>query len=311
MKIAQHFHVRIFSCALPALLPAAIGMLAAGNALKGVLKFFREEENVVNPIGRPAPFAVGGGIQASRPLNSRAWQSYQLPEVNLFDLPGSGRSRTDELIADLLGNIKKIRENIIQYQFGIQTEPGGDNDYGEYLQFPNRNISKLAESIVEQGDSNDDKAYKILMWVLDNIEYQSDLQSYGQDEYWAYPTMTLANRTGDCEDGAFLIHSLMLHAGIPPDRIRTYGGYVVAGEGASTGGHGWTVYKRETDDEWVVLDWSYFPNRTPVAERIPMREDPRYIDDYFYVSLLGTIETPFSNKVRYPQAVGRLVDVYA
>jgi predicted transglutaminase-like cysteine proteinase len=44
---------------------------------------------------------------------------------------------------------------------------------------------------------------------------------------WALPTMTVESGQGDCEDGAFLIQSLALHAGVDPDRLRTYGGIVV------------------------------------------------------------------------------------
>jgi hypothetical protein len=91
--------------------------------------------------------------------------------------------------------------------------------------------------------------------------------------------------------------------------LRTYGGVVVAGAGARTGGHGWTAYRRETDDEWVVLDFSYHPTFDPVQDRIPMREDDRYIDDFFYVTLTSTVETPYSNRVRQP--LGLLVNTYA
>jgi hypothetical protein len=269
-------------------------------------------EVFVGVIGRLTGYSgFNSGQEDWGVLSYTPRRRYLLPEVNLFNVPNTGRDRTNALVADLLGKIRDIRNAFIQFQYGFQIDQESSSDYGEYLQFPNRKIEQQVDSIIAPGDTNDEKAYKILQWVLDNIEYQSDLETYGMEEYWAYPVMTLSKKKGDCEDGAFLIHSLMLHAGIPPDRIRTYGGYVVAGDGASTGGHGWTVYRRETDDEWVVLDWSYFPSRTAVAERMPMKEDTRYIDDYFYVSLLGTIETPFTNKIRNPQAVGRLVDVFA
>lgn len=215
-----------------------------------------------------------------------------------------------KLVVDLLGRIREIKEAYIEYRFGIQAEQTSNTDYDEYLQFPNKIIKQQAAAIVDAGDSNDEKAYKITQWVIDNIQYQSDLITYGLNEYWAYPAMTLNKKAGDCEDGAFLIHSLLLHAGLPPDRIRTYGGNVLAGEGAQTGGHGWTVYQRESDDQWVVLDWCYFPSQAPVDQRIPMKDDTKYIDDYFFVSLMGTVETPYANAVRNP-AVGKLVNVYA
>lgn len=50
---------------------------------------------------------------------------------------------------------------------------------------------------------------------------------------------------------------------------------------------------------WVITDWCYWAKDTPIAERTPMSEDYKYIDDYFYVNLTGTTETPHTNSVRY------------
>jgi hypothetical protein len=98
-----------------------------------------------------------------------------------------------------------------------------------------------------------------------------------------------------------LIHSLALHAGIPPERLRTYGGLVYADPwGATTGGHAWTTYKRETDDEWIITDWCYWTTDIPIAERQPMTDDMKYIDDFFYIQATRTVETPYTNEVRNP-----------
>jgi hypothetical protein len=146
--------------------------------------------------------------------------------------------------------------------------------------------------------------WKIEQWVQNNITYVSDEKNYGQSELWAYPTVTLNKESGDCEDGAFLMHSLALHAGIPPERLRTYGGLVWADNyGITTGGHAWTSYKRETDDAWIITDWCYWAKDTPLSERQPMSGDFKYIDDYFYVEAGKTVETPYANKVRYAQQI--------
>jgi hypothetical protein len=56
-------------------------------------------------------------------------------------------------------------------------------------------------------------------------------------------TVSMERTTGICEDGAFLIHSLALYAGVPADRLRTYGGIVFSDEyGLTVGGHAWTAY---------------------------------------------------------------------
>lgn len=202
---------------------------------------------------------------------------------------------------NLLNSMMEMRFAMIQWSPNqATTDVDSGLDYEQYLQFPNAEISALASTIVSPMDSNDEKMYKIEQWVQDNITYVSDEKNYGTPELWAYPTMTLEKRTGDCEDGAFLMHSLALSAGVPYDRIRTYGGLVYADEwGLTTGGHAWTAYQRETDDEWIIMDWCYWAKDTPLAEREPMSEDKKYIDDFFFIDVTKTVETPYENRVRY------------
>ncbi|MFX0197290.1 MAG: transglutaminase domain-containing protein [Candidatus Hodarchaeota archaeon] len=173
-----------------------------------------------------------------------------------------------------------------------------ENEYGYLLQFPNQQIKDLAYTIVDKTDSNDQKAHKILMWVYENIPYKTDEENYGVPEFWALPTETLQKGCGDCEDQAFLIHSLLLNADVPYDRIKTFGGLVEAGENAPLGGHGWTVYRRETDNEWVVLDACYYFDDTPIADRLSLREDTKYVDDFFYVTAVETRDATFQNYLR-------------
>jgi hypothetical protein len=45
-----------------------------------------------------------------------------------------------------------------------------------------------------------------------------------------------------------------------------------------TAGHAYCVYCRETDNEWVVLDWCYWYNTLPVAERPTHKQMRNYFD---------------------------------
>lgn len=183
-----------------------------------------------------------------------------------------------------------------------------DLDYEKYLQFPNAELSALAASIVDSSDPDNVKMWKIEGWVQNNITYQSDVKTYGTSELWAYPAVTVQKGVGDCEDGAFLLHSLALHAGVDPARIRTYGGLVWGDEyGASAAGHAWVSYRREGDDKWIILDWCYWATDTALEDRIPMKYNKRYLDDFFFIEVAGTTETPYTNRVRY--ARGSLLNV--
>lgn len=169
-----------------------------------------------------------------------------------------------------------------------------------WLQYPNRIIKNLADTIVNSSDSDDVKMVKIQKWVVDNIAYTEDDEQYGYDELWVPPVMLLKTKAGDCEDGAFLIMSLALNAGVDPSRLRMYGGFVDAGVGALSGGHGWVAYRRESDNEWVAADWSYFPDLGPMDDRTPLRKDTRYIDDYFYITDKYVVVTENTNRIREP-----------
>jgi len=163
-------------------------------------------------------------------------------------------------------------------------------NYRGYLQYPNSQVNNLVATIVGKNDTQDQKAYKIIEWVQKNINYNSDFSNYGRDEYWALPTQTIQKKSGDCEDGAFLIHSMLLAAGVNPDRIRTYGGLVIDKSVGGLGGHAWTVYKRETDNQWVLLDWCYNPDDAPISQRETFKKYKDYIDSYFYVTLRETVD---------------------
>jgi len=170
-----------------------------------------------------------------------------------------------------------------------------------YLQYPNATLSEFVFTIVNRSDANDEKASKIIRWVIDNIEYQTDEAVWGRKEMWQPPAVTFRRRTGDCEDGAFLVHSLMLNAGIPWERIRTYGGLVRVGRGAETGGHAWTAYRRESDDEWVILDTSYYPNTVDVGDRTPMRLlGDYYLDTLFYMTARYSMQTEGNHRIINP-----------
>lgn len=170
-----------------------------------------------------------------------------------------------------------------------------------YFMYPNASIREFAFEVVgiQKTDSNDVKMGKIARWVQRHILYREDLANYGYEEFWAPPAFTLRKGSGDCEDGAFLIVSLALNAGVPEHRLRMYGGQVHVGVGAATGGHGWVGYRRESDHEWIPVDFSYYPNPN-IDTIVPMSEDERYIDDYFFMTVSEFVVTPGSNRVRDP-----------
>ncbi|MFH1122405.1 MAG: transglutaminase-like domain-containing protein, partial [Pseudomonadota bacterium] len=112
-------------------------------------------------------------------------------------------------------------------------------------------IERLVEKIVSQRDSNDNKVYKIEKWVMRNIKYRSDKKQFNMDERWTLPMETLQRKKGDCEDGSILIMSLAVTAGVPVERLRLYAPIALP-----NGWHASVAYQRESDDEWVWVEWT-------------------------------------------------------
>jgi len=131
------------------------------------------------------------------------------------------------------------------------------------------------------GATNDDKALAGLKLVKSLTTYvpDSSTATYKQEEYWAYPYQTLKKKMGDCEDGGILLANILVRSGVPWYRVRVCAGSVKGG------GHAYCVYCRETDNEWVVLDWCYWYNTLSVAQRPTHKQMQNYFDKdlNFYV----------------------------
>ena len=138
--------------------------------------------------------------------------------------------------------------------------------------------SYILEDIVRKhklvGKNDDETIYKILLFVMDNLKYTSDTDTKSQVEFWQNPEDTVTLKKGDCEDGAILIKSLSLIAGIPDYKVRIAAGMVKGG------GHAYTLYLRD-DEHQVVLDWCYWPNRKQINDRPNFGREKNYYDIWF------------------------------
>ena len=98
-------------------------------------------------------------------------------------------------------------------------------------------VRALVELIVGRevapGDWSFEDLCMINEWMHLNIEYVSDAEQYGQEEYVASPDETLRTRKGDCEDHVLLVGSFCEAIGL---EVRTVlMPEVKAGEGGHAG----------------------------------------------------------------------------
>jgi len=97
-------------------------------------------------------------------------------------------------------------------------------DMSDYITPYDYKVVELAESIgmkpfLSYPLENARIAY---YWVSENIRYQYDNQTWGKEngDYWQLPSTTLKLRTGDCEDQAILLASLLRALRLPRENVR-------------------------------------------------------------------------------------------
>ncbi|MEE2024485.1 MULTISPECIES: transglutaminase-like cysteine peptidase [Alkalimonas] len=100
----------------------------------------------------------------------------------------------------------------------------------------------------------------------DTVGYASDLEHWGQNDYWATPLETLGTGKGDCEDYVILKYASLRALGVPEERLRLM--YVRALSIDEP--HMVLIYFEEPDQFPLVLD--NLTNRIlPANERTDLR----------------------------------------
>jgi len=94
-------------------------------------------------------------------------------------------------------------------------------------------------------------------WVSTHVNYASDEKVHSVTEYWQLPSETLELRSGDCEDFAILLCTLLRANGVPADQV-----YVAVGKDQKGQYHGYLVERYYTgiwraiepeEDVWTAL----------------------------------------------------------
>jgi hypothetical protein len=121
--------------------------------------------------------------------------------------------------------------------------------HDDLLPFANTLDKRGAERFRERGlGSYDFRARVIVGWVLKNVRY---VAKKGNDP-WQFSAETLAIRSGDCEDIAFLVASLLLASGVSGYHVRLALGEVEDVRG-NRFDHAWVLYKSEAGT-WRLVE---------------------------------------------------------
>lgn len=188
----------------------------------------------------------------------------------------------NDFLKSLFGK-KKLEESLEDYYNNkypkVELSRRRTGKYGSY-NIDLRNFIQDKDLLLPTFEGTDDeKAYKALKWMLDNITYVGDSKNYKQTEYWAYGYQTIKRKTGDCEDGAILLNNILLKSGVPYWKLRLTAGNVKLGN--KKVGHAYLVYYCEDVARWVVLDWCYWPDLLDIKERLDYKDENKYLDVWF------------------------------
>lgn len=126
---------------------------------------------------------------------------------------------------------------------------------------------------------HDETALAIQKWVVRFLTYKYDDDLNLTPEFWQFPFETLQSEHGDCEDGAILITSLMIQAGIPAFRTKVAAGYVQSSPTAPQGGHAYNIYLAN-DGEWRIMDWCYYEDSNISVKDKPLAKNGGYKNCY-------------------------------
>ena len=86
-------------------------------------------------------------------------------------------------------------------------------------------------------------------WAAIHIDYMSDENRWGTDDYWQTAEETLSMGTGDCEDFSVLLCSLLRAYGIDAERV-----YVALGIDDEEYGHAFLIEDWYHDGEWRRIE---------------------------------------------------------
>lgn len=101
------------------------------------------------------------------------------------------------------------------------------------------------------GLSETDKVERVNSFFNNLVRWRTDMEVWGQNDYWATPLETMARREGDCEDFSIAKYMTLLLAGVDVSKMRIT--YVKAQIGGA--------YSNATEAHMVL---AYYP--TPSAD---------------------------------------------
>jgi len=91
------------------------------------------------------------------------------------------------------------------------------NDYGKKAVERLKRWCKMMETNVDKEESQKLTAVNDF---VNSLERESDMDNYGQEDYWATPLELLGRNCGDCEDFSIAKYFSLTMMGVPVEKLR-------------------------------------------------------------------------------------------
>ncbi len=242
------------------------------------------ESNIVKWIQKAKELS-GTPSTPTRPDEDSEEEDFVLPENKLIEFEPFDDKDYGKYGADYW-NSKWERAPIIYTGRALRGEQYNKQIDVDVKSFIKKNDAILKHVINQLGlrkDTPNETALAIQKFVCEFLKYTYDEESSSCPEFWQFPFESIQSGIGDCEDGAILIASMLINAGIPSWRVKVCAGQVladpiVAPSESELGGHSFPIYLADRPEskrklEWVILDWCYLQDPDIPIEEKPLARD--------------------------------------
>lgn len=197
-------------------------------------------------------------------------------------------------------NNRWVKQPIIYSGRALRNSNGRINtDVRNFIIAEDYILKDIVERYNLKKETYNETAHACQKFVVENLKYKDDLETNGCEEFWQFPFETLVSTYADCEDGAILMASLMINAGIPNWRVKVVGGTVKPQPTAPLGGHAYCIFladRKSGELAWEIHDWCYYEDsEIPTGEK-PLAKDGGYNNTYIDVWFTFNNEFTWSNE---------------
>lgn len=126
--------------------------------------------------------------------------------------------------------------------------------------------ARLLQQVIERAAPLDEAAKLMAVnnFFNQRVQFRTDAEVWGQEDYWASPLEFLDKGAGDCEDYAIGKYASLVAAGVPVPRLRLV--YVRAQLAGSSQAHMVLAYYANPDADPLILD-NLVPDLRPASRR--------------------------------------------